>query len=336
MPSLVEQQLPLVAAVATLLLVLLAEQLHQRRCRVVARLASGPSGRPRRWVRGIPTVRALTLAAMAWALVTLLLTAGGGYGGQQDADQQRERRPRIVFVADLSPSMLLKDAGPKRSLGRLQRMHDVVDAILQRVTGNVIYTVIAFYTDAMPAILDTEDAELVRNVFDGLPIWFAMPPGKTDLGTGVRKSFEFLKQYPKGSSTVFICTDGDTVDMGSLPKPPPAAQEIYVLGVGDPHQGTFIDGHISRQDASVLATLAGRLRGQYIDVNERHVPTMTLGTLTTDLAAAKGKLTIVDLAILVLAVAAGVYALIPLLLEYFGSDWKAVRVPRREPMGAEA
>jgi Ca-activated chloride channel homolog len=333
MPPTASLPLPLLAALGALLLVLLAETLHQRRCRVAARLATGPAGRPRRWVGAVAAVRAAALAAMAWALVTLYYHSGGGYRSQDRAEGQ-ENRQHIVFVADLSPSMQLKDAGPGRDKTRAQRMHDVVDAILQRVGGDVIYTVMAFYTDAMPVILDAEDAELVRNVFDGLPIWYAMQPGKTDLGTGVRKSLEELSRYPKGSTTVFVCTDGDTVALGTIPKPPPAVSDVYVLGVGDPRQGTFIDGHHSRQDASELGTVAGRLRGQYIDVNEKHVSTLALGALATDAGAAKSNFGLVELAIIVMAVAAGVHALIPVMLELFGSDWKAVS--RRQTAAAHA
>jgi Ca-activated chloride channel family protein len=242
----------------------------------------------------------------------------------------------VVFVADLSPSMQLRDAGPDTAQTRTERMHEVVDAILRRVDGEVVYSVIGFYTDAMPVIVDSDDAELVRNVFNGLPIWLAMKPGKTDLGTAVRKAMDHLSGYPQASATVFLCTDGDTIELGTVPKPPPAARAVYVLGVGDPHQGTFIDGHMSRQDTSRLSALAGRLRAQYIDVNQKHVPTFTLGTLAMGSGAAKGRFTLVDLAILVFAAAAAAHALIPVLLEYLGSDWKAIRVNRRATAEAQA
>ena len=50
MPLFFQLQLPLALAAGVVLLVLLAERLHERRCRVVAHLATGPTGRPRRWV----------------------------------------------------------------------------------------------------------------------------------------------------------------------------------------------------------------------------------------------------------------------------------------------
>jgi len=322
-------QLPLALAAGAFLFVLAAERLHARRCRVVAYLATGPAGQPRRWTRWVPPLRAATLGAMVWAAVTLIGIAGGGYGDDTPEDR-RGSRQHIIFVADLSPSMFLQDAGPGGSQTRLQRMADVVDAVLQRIDGHVIYSVMGFYTECMPVIVDAEDSELVRNVFAGLPVWYAMEAGKTDLGTGVRTTLERLAAYPSGSTTLFVCTDGDTIEMGSIPKPPPSVSSVYVLGVGDPDEGTFIDGHMSRQDPSVLRAVAGRMRGEYLDVNQRHVPTLTLGTLATSAAAVKGQYDLLDVAIFVFAVASAAHALIPVLLQWFGSDWKAVRVERRD------
>lgn len=323
-----EYQIPLAAAAGVFLLVLAAEKLHERRCRAVARLAVGPTGRPRRWVRYVPLVRASSLAAMAWSLSTLLFGSGGAFRADEGSEDRREAPRHAVFVADLSPSMLLQDAGAKRALTRSQRAGEVVDGILQRLDGDVVFSVIVFYTDALPVIVDAKDAELVRNVFHGLPVWYVMKPGKTDLGTGVRKALEHLADYPDGSTTVFLLTDGDATDLGVIPKPPPAVRDVYVLGVGDPNQGTFIDDHVSRQDASLLGTLAGRLRGKYVDANTKHVTTLALGPLARGSGGTKTAFGLTDLAIFVLAAAAAVHALVPVALEYFGSNWRAVRVSR--------
>ncbi|HPM81483.1 MAG TPA: hypothetical protein PLF81_12330, partial [Candidatus Anammoximicrobium sp.] len=187
MPLPVEFQIPIAAAVGVLLLVLAAEKLHERRCRFVARLAAGPAGAPRRWVRGVPLVRATAMSAMAWSLTTLLFGSGGVFQPDEGTEQRRESKRHAVFVADLSPSMLLPDAGPKREITRSRRAYEVVDGILRRLEGDVVYSVIVFYTDALPVVVDAKDAELVRNVFNGLPVWYVMKPGKTDLGTGVRR-----------------------------------------------------------------------------------------------------------------------------------------------------
>ena len=323
-----EIQIPVAAAASVFLLVLLAERLHQRRCRAVARLASGPRGEPRRWVRGVPLIKAIALSAMAWSLTTLMYGTGGMFLAEENAKERREHKRHVVFVADLSPSMLLEDAGPKGDVTRGHRAYEVVDAILRRLDGDVVYSVIAFYTDAMPVVIDAKDAELVRNVFNGLPIWYVMEPGKTDLGTGVRRALELLDEYPDDSTTVFLLTDGDAIELGMIPKPPASVRDVYVLGVGDPRQGTFIDDHMSRQDAAMLGTLAGRLRGKYVDVNEKHVTTLALGSLAGGSGATKTSYSLVDIAIFVFAAAAIALALMPVALEFFGSDWKTVRVNR--------
>jgi Ca-activated chloride channel family protein len=327
----VEFQIPIGIALAVLVLVLAAEKLHERRCRVAARLATGPTGQPRRWVASLPLLRAVCLAAMAWAGATLYFASGGVFQAAESDAERRERHQQIVFVADLSPSMLLEDAGPERDLQRLERANQVVDAILRRIDGDAVYSVIGFYTTAMPVIVDAQDAELVRNVFDGLPVWYVMEEGKTDLGTGVRLALEHLAEYPAGSTTVFVCTDGDTVGIGSIPKPPESVRQVYVLGVGDPLQGTFIDDHISRQDAATLRTLAGRMGGEYIDVNEKHLSTLALGTLAAGVGGVKDTMNLTDFAIYLFAAAALVLAVLPMMLEYFGSDWKPVRVPSLRP-----
>ncbi|HYW80269.1 MAG TPA: vWA domain-containing protein, partial [Thermoguttaceae bacterium] len=252
------------------------------------------------------------------------------FGRQSDAEDRREHRRHVVFVADLSPSMTIEDAGPDGDCTRAHRSYEVVDAILKRLDRDLIYSVIGFYTEAMPVVVDAEDTELVRNVFDGLPVWYVMQSGKTDLGKGVTKTLEHLRDYPSGATTVFICTDGDTVRPGAIPKPPPAVDDIYVLGVGNPKQGTFIDDHMSRQEPSVLRALAGRLGGKYFDVNEKHVPTLNLGTLAAGVGVTDGGYDLVDWAIFVLLAAAAVHASISVLLQFFGSDWKTVRAARPE------
>src|SRR5882757_10936264 len=55
--------IPLVSALAVLLLTSLAEWLHVRRIRVVGRLAFGPGGAPGAWTRVVPFLRPLCLAA---------------------------------------------------------------------------------------------------------------------------------------------------------------------------------------------------------------------------------------------------------------------------------
>jgi hypothetical protein len=130
----------LLTALAVLLLTLLAEWLHVRRIRAVGRLAFGPAGAPNRWTRIVPFLRPLCLTAFAWGLVTLLMLniapAENKVAGNKEAT-------RLVFVADLSPSMNLTDAGPDGKQTRQARMREVVEGILQHVSGNLRFGVAA-------------------------------------------------------------------------------------------------------------------------------------------------------------------------------------------------
>jgi len=120
---------PLVTALAVLLLTSLAEWLHVRRIRAVGRLAFGPAGAPHEWTRIVPFLRPLCLAAFTWGLVTLIILNGASEARDTKSGDSKEAT-RLIFLADLSPSMYLKDAGKDGSQTRQERMKDVVDGIL--------------------------------------------------------------------------------------------------------------------------------------------------------------------------------------------------------------
>ena len=311
--------IPLLSALAVLLLASLAEWLHARRIRAVGRLAFGPAGAPNRWTRVVPFLRPLCLTAFAWGLAMLVLLkiapAEGKDGGSKEAT-------RLVFVADLSPSMYLQDAGPEGKQTRQARMREVVEGILQRVSGNLRFGVIGFYTESMPVVMEARDPELVRNVFNGLPLTYAMPLGQTDLGQAINAALKLVDGFPQGSTRLVIFTDGDSVNLVPITPRPKSVKEVLVLGIGNPHKGSFIDGHQSRQEVDTLRTVATALMGTYADVNEKHLPTTALGDLVVTASLPQRGLSLAEIAVLAMAVGAAVYALIPVALELFGSDWK--------------
>jgi Ca-activated chloride channel family protein len=313
--------IPLISAVAVLVLVSLAEWLHTRRIRVAARLAFGPVGAARSWTRAVPALRMAGLTAFTWGLATLLILDRGAsdpaWGERGDAEATR-----LVFVADLSPSMFLPDAGPDGILTRHARMREVVEAILQRVSGNLRFGVIGFYTESLPVVMEARDPELVRNVFNGLPITYAMPTGQTDLGEAMNEALDLVADFPKGSTRVILFSDGDSVDLAPIRSRPASVEELLVLGVGNPLKGSYIDGHQSRQEADTLRRLASSLGGIYEDVNERHLATESLGDLVVPLAPPQRGLTLAQLAVLAMVAGAGILALLPVALEFYGTDWK--------------
>ena len=67
----------------------------------MARLAVGPTGAPRGWVRGVPAVKAIALSAMAWSLTTLLFGTGGVFQTDERPEDRRQSQRHVAFVADL-------------------------------------------------------------------------------------------------------------------------------------------------------------------------------------------------------------------------------------------
>jgi Ca-activated chloride channel family protein len=327
-PSLLQ---PLLAAAVVLLLTAGAEWLHARRVRRLARLAFGPAAAARAWTLAAPFLRVAALTAFAWGLAVMIqLHLAAEKGGKPEG----KAAPRLVFVADLSPSMLLKDAGPQGKQSRRERMREEVESILMRVGGDLKYGVIGFYTDAKPIVMDASDAELVRNVFNGLPINYVMKAGSTDLGTAVASAVKLVEDLPERSVRLVIFTDGDTTPLQPVPPRPAAISQVLVLGVGNPHKGSFIDGHQSRQDGDVLRSLAAALRGDYLDINEKHLPTPKLGDLVVVTPPPHRGLTLEEWALLAMVLGAAVAALLPAALELAGTDWRVVAPTRGD--GADA
>lgn len=319
----------LLAALTTFILVSLAEWLHARRIRVAARLAFGPQG-AKAWTHAVPWLRVASLTAFAWGVTTLLMLKLEAPDDEAAKERMDAEATRVVFVADLSPSMFLVDAGPDGSQNRHDRMKDVVEGILQRVSGNLRFGVVGFYTDSLPVVMEARDPELVRNVFNGLPLTYAMPVGQTDLGTAVNRSLELVGDFPKSSTRVIILTDGDSIPLAAINPRPASVREVLVLGFGNPNKGSYIDGHQSRQEADTLQRVATSLAGVYHDVNEKHLDTSALGDLVVPLALPHKGLTLAQWAVLLIVLGAVINALIPIALEYFGTDWK-VRTVAAKP-----
>lgn len=306
-----------------------AEWRHARRSAALGRLAFGPTGEPRRWTKAVPGLRVIAGTLLAWGLVILTLAPSEAINtpGTEAEEPKVEDLKRVILLLDVSPSMAISDSGENRKLERRQRVLQVIEGIFPRIAvANTRFSIIAFFTSARTVVVDAYDTNVITNVLDNLPLVWAFEPGKTDVIQGLRATAEMARDWTPGSTTVIICTDGDTVDFSQIPKMPRSISQVQIFAVGDPIVGTFIDGHDSRQQAGVLRRLAAELRGSYYDVNTRHVPSSAL----TELAVAPPQpkpleFSLKDLALGAIAIGAAIYALLPILLEYFGCAWNAER-----------
>lgn len=308
------------AALAAAALAACGEWLHSRRVGRLGPLAFGPPARPRIWTRITPVIRVMALAGLAWSLVTLIAYDNRARNRDLNANVTRH----LMVLLDVSPSMLLKDAGEGGAQMRKARAHDVLKSVLDRVPGdNVRFSVAGFYTEARLMVKECRDREVVLFLAGETPFHITYRPGKTDLLASLNEAGVFMKDWERKSTTLLVISDGDSVPPTGLNLMPSSVSEVIFAGVGDPGRGTFIDGHLSRQDTANLSQLARRLGGKFFDCNTRQIPSDALRKLNAeDPGAAKWRTDRRLAALIILAISTCMLCLVPLLLEYLGSGWR--------------
>jgi len=269
------------AALTCIVIVTTAEWWHLQRTRRVAKLAFGESGRPAAWARWTPMLRVVSMSMVAWGFTVLMLQPPVVAA----VEPEPEASKHVLVCLDSSPSMFLKDAGPRQSETREQqqrivRAGEVMQAVLDRLDPeNTRITVFGVYTRAVPIVEETFDKSVVKNLFDGLPVFSAFEPGPTQLSSGISDAIEYARRWPDDSTLLVIVSDGDSTDSTPIRAVPKAIADTLVIGFGQTGQATSIAGHASRQDADSLRSLAGQLRGTYFDANTRHLPSELMDRL---------------------------------------------------------
>lgn len=308
--------IPWIIALLVVAIAGLGEWLHARRIARVARLAFGPTGKPATWVVAAPFIRVVGIAAAAWG-ATVLITYDP-VGGDQTPAPRASRQ--LLIALDVSPSMLIKDAGPDtekitRSLWAGKVVQGVLDRLDMKQTR---ISLVAFYTKAMTVLTDTTDKNVVANMFDGLQLHVAFDPGATDLASGVNSALQIARPWARRSTTLIIISDGDAKsELGQVTLPPAIADTI-VIGVGDPNKATIVSGHSSKQESLSLKTLAARLGGTYHEGNRLHLPSEVLQKLAMITPNAGGELGLRDIALIVLVSGCTLTAFIGPALMLFG------------------
>jgi Ca-activated chloride channel family protein len=311
----------LLVTAGALLLALVGELLHLRRVRRVARLAFGASAVPARWARAVPLARVLAHGALAWGLCTLLEVEPRVHESEQIPEEEYRH---LILVHDVSPSMLLRDAGVEGTQSRAERAKELIEALFERVPiGKFKISVIATYNGAKPVVEDTKDIELVRHILGSIDMRYAFKAGSTRLFDGIEEAARMAKPWRLRSALLVIMSDGDTVPATGMPALPPSIGGTLVIGVGDHVAGKFIAGHQSRQDASTLRQIAIRLNGEFHNGNKRHVPSDVLASAAADSRKPLiERLTLREYALIAIAVSTALLALLPLLLHYLGTRWR--------------
>ncbi len=316
-----------IVALVVALVVVVAELLHARRTGRLARLAFGPGGKPSYWARFAPLVRIAGASALAWGFVSLMLIPPKAHVAETLPDKDRRH---LLLILDVSPSMLLKDAGPKRDQSRKVRASEVLNSFFSRVPiDSYLISVVACYNGSKPVVVDTKDMEVVHNILTDLPMQYAFLAGKTDLFSGLTEGAKIAQPWNPKSTLVVMVSDGDTVPSSGMPKMPASVSDVLIVGVGDPRAGSFIDGRQSRQDVGTLRQMAVRLNGTYHDANEKHLPTDLLQRLTfRPRKSVFERLTRREYALIACGLGSLAMAFLPLLSHRFGTRWQP-GVPER-------
>ncbi len=319
-------------ALAVLAVMALAEWQHARRIGRVRYLAFGPRGSSAAWTLAVPFLNALAMTFVAWGLASLLWHVEARIHNRSTIDYRDIQH--LILVVDVSPSMGLTDGGSDQKLTRRERASQVVDSIFERIPlSQFRVTFVAFYTDAKVLLEDSADHEVVRHMLESMPMWHAFHPGKTNLFAGLDMAAKIARPWNPGSTTVLVLTDGDTVPATGMPQIPASVRNVVLIGVGDPQNGRFIDGHLSRQDISTLRQVANRLKGHYHNGNDKQLPSNIVSLITqrdeNQNAARWGRR---EYALAAVLVGSTILSTLPLLLHYFGTAFQGgTRIGLRSP-----
>ena len=318
-------------AVATAAIVLAAELLHARKTARVQQLAFGVR-QPFAWVRAVPLARALALGVAVFGLLTLLTIDG------RPAEISKKRPPdrHLLLALDVSPSMYLADSGPTGKQTRQDRAADVMKSLLDRLDmTRTKVTIVGFYSNARPVVVDTGDMAVVNNIIRDLPLAQAFKEGQTDMYSGVKAAAKVAEKWKPASATLVVISDGDTLPETESPRIPSSISDSLVIGIGNPHRGTSIAGRSSRQDGTQLKRLASKLKGQYHDVNTKHLPSAVLSSLTMLSLKDDQNVPLRTVALVCIATGTTVFAAIPVALAAFAIPRRA-RVRRHQMLNEVA
>lgn len=313
---------------SALVLATIAEAIHYRRCANLAPLSFGPTAAPTTWARMAPVIRVASLGALAWGLSTLLFVQPKMFRPAGSVQPGKEQH--LMIVLDVSPSMRLRDAGPQGNQSRKDRGRDLMRSLFQRLsTDQYLVSAIAVYNGAKPVVVDSSDLNVIDGVLGDLPLFQAFESGQTRLLDGLREAAKIAKSWNPRSTTVILLSDGDTVPPQGMPTMPASVGKVLVVGVGDQSQGSFIDGRQSKQDSFMLRQIATRLRGTYHDGNQKHLPSdLVAGIALRGQQNQAEPWTRREYALMATAIGSFLLAILPYLLERFGTTYRpGVRKP---------
>ncbi len=232
----------------------------------------------------------LARSPLWWALFTLLVvTALAGPSFQTLPNAVASNRYAVIYLLDLSPSMLARDVKPDRiSQARLK----LIDLLRRRNDGES--ALIAYAGDAHIVAPLSDDAQTLVALIDPLqpdvmPLPGSAPESAVELALTL-----FAGAQSRGGDLVFI-TDGMHNDaISSIRKRLPTNFRLSILLVGTDGGSTVPSGDggvlldadgnpvIARADAAALTSLATDMRGRFSRLSADSSDVDTIHSLYAD------------------------------------------------------
>jgi Ca-activated chloride channel family protein len=214
--------------------------------------------------------RALRNGFFALALVGLVFALAQPRGGAVSRILSRQGSD-VVFVLDLSKSMLAKDVAPSR----LQRAIFEIERMLDNMAGDRAALVV-FAGTAFTQVPLTTDFAVVRNLLHSVDP-FDMPYPGSHVAAGIERGLQLIKSAPRGGRALVLLTDGEQTSGDALAMARAAGEEnipVFVVALGTARgepiqvQNGLLAGpdgkpYFSRLDEEALQGIARESGGRY-------------------------------------------------------------------------
>jgi Ca-activated chloride channel family protein len=256
-----------------------------RKRRALQRLAIAPA------MPGLMLVsrsaQSIKTGLLAIAAALLAVAAVGPQWGRAEAQTQPATGRDLLFVLDVSRSMLAEDVQPSRLERARADLRELAASLQER--GGYRVGLIAFADRASvlcPLTFDYRafDEELRNVSLENLRLrGDAGGERGTQIGTALRRVMRTIDKDQAGYTDVVLFSDGEDMEPDTLAGADELAKlgvRVHAVGVGDPSQGSLIpvaDTHGQRSylkyqgelvrtrlDENVLREIARRTGGEYV------------------------------------------------------------------------
>jgi Ca-activated chloride channel family protein len=256
-----------------------------RRQRAIRRLAIAPAMKPLLLVSS--SARGLKTALLAVAAALLAIAVVGPQWGQAEAETRPAKGRDVLFVLDVSRSMLAEDVPPSRLERARAEMRDLAASLENQ--GGYRVGLVAFADRASilcPLTFDYKafDEEMRTVSLERLRLRGAAPGELgTQIGTALRRVAQTLDKDQAAFTDVILLSDGDDMEQDTLSAADGLAKlgvRVHPVGMGDPNQGSLIPikesgsasgflkyrGELVRTklEEKVLREIAHRTGGEYV------------------------------------------------------------------------